>query len=109
MQNPAGSSGCDCGRCYASLFPDWLKRELQLRAFHHRQANVLAVAVFLQFLALVVSLPTFGQTDSNFDATVFEVDIQRHQREALLLSTLVSWCLQPSFTHHCARLAEVPL
>ena len=59
-----------------------------LRSLHHRLANVFAVAVFLQLLTLVVSLPAFGQADSDFDATVFEVDIQRDQCEALLFGTL---------------------
>lgn len=53
----------------------------------HRLTDFFPVSRAFELLPLVVQVPTFCQTDANFDAAFREVHVQRNQSEALLLGT----------------------
>lgn len=53
----------------------------------HRLTNLFTIGRALEFLPLVIKVATLRQADANLDAASQEVNVERNQREALLLGT----------------------
>lgn len=53
--------------------------------FQHGLTDFFSIGRAFEFLAFVIQVSTFCQTDADLDSTFGEVDVQWYQRESLLL------------------------